>query len=223
MKPQYRTAKKEHGVSIVIAMIALVVISLAAAALIRTVNTATIISGNLAFKQSATNSGENAIIIANKWIAENSPTADNPAKGTVDNPASGYYATTTSLATLKKYPATMSHYSIMTVDATWTDDTSAKAVVANCEGIMAGNTDCSGNTIKYIIERLCKNTGAADETHCLLGGAPPKTGSFGVNAIGGGQSGGQGRNNTTGSPVYRITAKIEGPRNTVSYIQTLVY
>ncbi|SFN49034.1 Tfp pilus assembly protein PilX [Formivibrio citricus] len=215
MKPLHRIHPKEQGISLLIAMIALVVISLAAAALIRTVDTATIISGNLAFKQSATTSGENAVIQANKWITDNLPTADMPGNG--------FYATTSSMATTNGYSASMSHYSMMSNDATWAAGKSAGALVADCYGNMTTNIDCSGNQIRYIIERMCKNPGAADESHCLLGAAPAGTGSRKVSGIGAGGAGGEGPPPTAGSPVYRITARIVGPRNTVSYIQTFVY
>ena len=67
MKSLYKTHlqrpafNKQRGVVLFFAMIALVVMSLAAVALIRSVDTSTMIAGNLAFKQTATNSGSAGI------------------------------------------------------------------------------------------------------------------------------------------------------------------
>ena len=48
---------RQRGVSLFFALVCLVAIMLAAVALVRSVDTSTLISGNLAFQQSATSSG----------------------------------------------------------------------------------------------------------------------------------------------------------------------
>ena len=79
-------------------------------------------------------------------------------------------------------------------------------------------TDSVGNAIYYVIHRMCKeSTKAVDSTDCSKVGAAATGsskggGSYGVAAL------------TGGSLVYfRVTTKIVGPRNTVSYIQAFVY
>lgn len=52
---------KQRGVVLFFALIALVAMSLAAVALIRSVDTSTLIAGNLAFKQATKNSAEAGI------------------------------------------------------------------------------------------------------------------------------------------------------------------
>ena len=58
----------EKGVVLFIALIALVVMSLAAVALIRSVDTNTLIAGNLGFKQSATVSADSGVETAITWL-----------------------------------------------------------------------------------------------------------------------------------------------------------
>src|SRR5665647_88236 len=86
-----KTSVKQHGVVLFIALIALVVLSLAAVALIRSVDTNTLIAGNLAFKQSATISADSGLETAITWLG-------NQASATLeaDSAAAGYYATSTA-------------------------------------------------------------------------------------------------------------------------------
>lgn len=201
----YSLIKHQHGLVLLIAMIALVVLSLASVALIRTVDSATIIAGNLAFKQSATSSGEAALIRANQWLAEQA--AVDPPVGLESNSfAAGYYATMTSLTTS------------LTDDSTWSGANSHGAVV-KCNGVDS-DKDCSGNTIRYVIERMCKLPGSATEAlnpgqKCLFGPSIESGGSH--------QGGKAGVASTEASPMFRITARSAGPKNTFGYIQSFVY
>lgn len=77
---------KQNGVVLFFSLIALVVMSLAAVALIRSVDTNTLISGNLAFKQSATISADAGLETALKWLDTNQAVLD------ADDVANGYYA-----------------------------------------------------------------------------------------------------------------------------------
>jgi Tfp pilus assembly protein PilX len=66
---ELKTSIRQRGVVLFFTLIALVVMSLAAVALIRSVDTSTMIAGNLAFKQSATTSGDGGIEAAVSWLA----------------------------------------------------------------------------------------------------------------------------------------------------------
>ncbi len=181
---------KQCGVVLFIALVALVVMSLAAVALIRSVDTSTIIAGNLAFKQSATTSADSGMESAIAWLA-----AASPATLEANSVANGYYAT--SVADAK----------------TWVD-VDANTVVATGGGIVAG-TDASGNTIRYIVQRMCSATGAPAADKCLFGATTDE----GCNEVL--QPGCTGE--SVLSPIYRVTARITGPKNTISYTQALIY
>lgn len=215
---QYPQVKRQRGLVLLIAMIALVVLSLAAVALIRTVDSATIIAGNLAFKQSTTASGEAALIRANQWLATQAA-VDPPVGFDNNNPAVGYYATMTSLTALRGLPSEKV-YEAVTADATWAVANSQAAIV-KCNGVDS-DKDCSGNTIRYVIERMCSLPGAVEGSalanplqKCLFG---PSVES------GGTHRGGTPTNSSAeASPMFRITARSAGPKNTFGYIQSFVY
>jgi type IV pilus assembly protein PilX len=183
-KPQFISRQK--GLVLFVALIALVSMSLAAAALIRSVDTSTLVAGNLAFKQSAAMSADTSITMASNYIDARGGTA------ALDNniPADGYYATANTL----DYGAA----------ATWTN--------ANSEP--AGPEDSSGNTVRYVVERICAGAGEANQGNCLLGESE------------GARSNGITPNpppNPGTSAVYRITSRVTGPKNTLTYIQAYIY
>lgn len=192
---------KQAGVVLFIALIALIVMSLAAVALIRSVDTNTLIAGNLGFKQAALVSSDSGVETALTWLSDQ--TTSDQASLNGDLNGQGYYATSASNA---KTLADSSKAQL------------AKGSKTADLNTMTAGVDSSGNTIKYIIQRMCKNIGAADTTHCLYG--PP----------------GEDENSKshcdlsnpclgepTGALLYRITTKVTGPKNTVSYSQAFVY
>lgn len=189
LNPKSRSAK-QAGVVLFIALIALIVMSLAAVALIRSVDTNTIIAGNLSFKQSALISADSGVETGLTWLGRQTNLDNNDV-------SSGYFAS-------------------------YSDDAKTLADGSNAQPATGANItaglDSSGNTVHYVIERMCKNTGAADTSHCLYG--PP----------------GEDENSKshcdlanpclgepTGALLYRITTKVTGPKNTVTYSQAFVY
>ena len=59
--PRPGSLARQRGISLMMSMIVLVALTLAGIALMRSVDTTTIIAGNLAFQQAATNSGDTGI------------------------------------------------------------------------------------------------------------------------------------------------------------------
>lgn len=189
------SASQQRGAALFIVLIVLVAMILAAVALIRSVDTATVIAGNLAFKQSSTSSADIALDNASNWLFANSAALQN------DNAANGYYATSTNLA--------------LTSDATWATGASA---LASGGGIASG-IDSSGNEIRYVIQRMCNSTGAATTANCLFGAATTQSSSQIVKDA----TEAGGATTLSASPMYRITVRVSGPRNTVSFVQGFLY
>jgi type IV pilus assembly protein PilX len=187
---------RQQGVILMLALIMLVAMTLAGIALVRSTDTTNIIAGNLAFKLSATSSGDQGTEAAIKYLE------GKAADGSLFNNDTG-----------NGYSATVSIASGLTWDAYWTSNLAAKSTV-----IGGGAEDVAGNKVKYAIERLCQNIGdpVATSTHC----SAPQTASSATE--GSSQSAQATKLDLPGQTLYRITTRIEGPRNTVSYIQTIV-
>jgi type IV pilus assembly protein PilX len=200
------TGKQQQGLVLFIALIALVAMSLAAAALIRSVDSTTLVAGNLAFKQSATMSADASIAEASDYVNTHGLTLGTP------DAINGYYPTTAN-------DTAALNYLDLKAAATWNNGASK---LASGTGFTAGK-DTSGNTVRYVVQRMCKiNTGisAKPANDCLLGtavsGGSSKKGLSGVSA-------GIGQVNSGSSIMYRVTSRVTGPKNTVSLIQTYVY
>ena len=188
----------QRGIVLFFALVALVIMSLAAVALIRSVDTNTIIAGNLASKQAAVTSADSGVETAIVWMSGVSDTAIF----NTDNATKGYYATQTADPTKFNWDAS---------DSLPADDASGL--------IDANGKDKSGNTVRYVVQRMCRNAGAPAKENCLFGSPVVESNSQSV------------RDTTRAgavlpveqSPMYRVTARVVGPRNTVSYIQAFVY
>jgi Tfp pilus assembly protein PilX len=83
--------------------------------------------------------------------------------------------------------------------------------------------DASGNGVRFVIHRLCQNANTtinATGQQCIVRTTSSST------AFTGGSAGGVGYGSfnlsTKISPYYRITVRAEGPKNTVSYVQSIV-
>ena len=187
-------ARSQKGLVLFIALIALVAMSLAAAALIRSVDSGVLVAGNLAFKQSAIMSAETGIARAYKFINDNSVT-------TLQSPTTGYFANLDGI--LLETPASLASA------ANW-----ANAIV-----ISNDINDKSANETRLIVQRMCRNTGVISQDNCLVGTGNSAANSMGSKSEGelGGQKGG------ADAVVYRATVRVTGPKNTVSYLQAFIY
>jgi type IV pilus assembly protein PilX len=200
---------RQRGVVLFIALIALLVMSLAAVALIRSADTNTVIAGNLALRQSALISSDRGAETAMNWIGTKA--VANIATLDSNNVAEGYYATYSPTADANGDGAINDKDDILF----------AKNLVDN-SGILDTADDGQGNKIEYIVQRMCLNLAppANDATNkCMLGEPEIGTSSKGVkDATEAGAI-----VDTSQSPIYRVTVKVTGPKNTVSYTQTYVY
>jgi Tfp pilus assembly protein PilX len=212
--------KIQRGLSMLIALIALLILSITAVALIRSIDTGTLIVGNFAFKQDATEASSIGAERAITWL-ESQANLDN------DDTAKGYYA-----SSLDNFDPTGS---VTTV--------AKKLVLANWDGLGTCSTvksgtfvDCSiqpyptaadanaltvnGNIVQWVITRLCQTQGVPGVGNSCL--SPGTTSSASANDRGELTAGGR-ISSTVQGPYYRIIVRASGPRNTVSYTETMVH
>ncbi len=215
MPPRFSEHKipgRQAGVVLFIALIALVAMTLAAIALVRSVDTGNVVAGNLAFKQGATLASDTAIETAITYLS----TIADISSSYNDIVAQGYYATSqTSLdMTGSKNDANMAR-----VD--WDDNDCAGTLQTACIDPSASIDLGNGYTAKYIIHRLCSTVGLPNPNICATYEAPPSAGGASGNK--GAILQGAGKIAGAKSGYYRITTRVSGPRNTTSFIETIVH
>lgn len=212
---RHEATMKQRGIVLFFALVALVALSLAAVALIRTVDTSTLIAGNLAFRQSATRSGDLGTEAAIAWLEatqkanESINVLKDPTHAfNLDNAANGYYS---SVHDETSDPG----YLNLFADATW---------VAGKSVLVGQDPDpVTGNSTRYIIQRLCRyGNQPVKDASCLYGGSLQDNSGQQVK-LPQEVCNGPGCPFSGQTPMIRVTSRTIGPKNTVSYVQAFVY
>ena len=186
------SARAQRGVVLLISLIVLVAMTLAGVAMVRSMDTTLGIAGNMAFKQATIQGSDIGTTAAYTWLGANS------AGATLQNSNStnGYFATR---------PAS---------EPDWFNEASW----GNAYKINNLAPDAAGNRVRYIVHRMCMTAGAynAVGNECALYYPTSGASSGGSMAVGSTQF--------EGIPqlFYRVTTRVDGPRNTISIIQVSV-
>lgn len=187
----------QRGVVLVIALIVLVAMTLAAISMTRSIDTANVVAGNMAFKQATLQASDLGAKAAYDWLVANSggTTLQNT------DPGRGYFSAR---------PA---------AEPNWFDS----ANWGSGFPLNGGTPDAAGNVVTYMIHRMCTLPDTA--YNGSVGGVANQCALTFPTA--GGATGGSmavGATQFEGIPqlFYRITTRVDGPRNTVSITQVSV-
>lgn len=195
--------RRQGGVVLLVALIVLVAMTLAGIGIMRSVDTGSLVAGNIGFRQAAVASGDSGIEAARTWLIANLTSLDN------DQTAQGYYATRQDSLDL-----TGNKTEGGTDGVDWDGTEATQPVKAKNLGVL----DASGNTIYYLIHRMCSIPGS-------INGPGQSCATASISGLGSSQG------DVTYSDYalkkknqayYRITARVNGAKNTVSYIQAVI-
>ncbi len=196
-------ARRQRGVVLFVALIGMVVLALAAVALMRAVDAGTSIAGNLAFKQASIGPINHAIEQANYALFE------GPAAARITDPFN-HLATRNYYANLQPgevhgIPASIygPSYSYPTDFETFTDPV-------------------TGYEVRWVIERMCQ--GSAPAPGPYFGDPLTQDGLQACDMLVPKVSQGRTTMKLSGIPVppvplYRVSVRVDGPANTVTYAQ----
>jgi len=188
-------AGKQKGIVLIVAIIAVLAMTFAVLAMLRSSSGSLGIAGNLAFKKNATAAGDLGLEAARSWLMLQTSATLNADQ------APGYFSTG------------MANFDPLTY--AWSAGHNAVEVTAD---------DGSGNRVMYVVHRLCSSAGSftLPAQACVrLSSQNPAVGA--ASRIGPGGSGAAGVSVVVAQPYFRITSRVEGPRNTLSYVQVIVY
>ncbi len=179
--------RAERGIALVVSLIALVAMTLAGIALMRSVTGGVVVTGNLQLKKNATVSADLGVELGRAWLAAQASLDAN-------NLSQGYY----------------SNWGNPVWDPL-AHDWSATS--------RDGGTDAVGNRVRYVVHRMCRDPGKAftDPTQSCVLAIGAGSGSSKRDA---GYADPRFARGT--SPYYRVTARVDGPKSTVSYIQAML-
>lgn len=203
----------QKGVSLFIALVALVLMTVAGFSLLRSVDTGNVIAGNMAFRETTVHASDIGVEAAAAYIDATvfpSPAANIPAGCTVASVESSTRGTC--------------RYSARALP----DDDNGIPYVDWTNTVNIPETAVNGITYQYVIDRLCN----PDSGVSITLSTPPKYAEAVnlcvTNVIDEGKSQTGGNAYSGGGPSkiaavhYRVTVRVRGPRNTVAFVQTLM-
>ena len=205
-----RGERDQHGVVLLIVLLVLVVMALAAGALVRSVDVANLAAGNLSFKQGALSATDIGVEAAIAKFRTGGPLASSLTTE-ADVAAQAYFATIQATDS-RGVPTAL--LSTGTFDAAhagncfWANPTwgiTLKACTATPDASDLGQ-------VRYLVDRQCTVAGPYNDSVCNYIGQTGATG---------------GSDDTThtgveNAPVYRVTVRVDGPKNTVSFSQVIL-
>lgn len=213
---------RQGGIVLFFALLALAVMSIAAVALIRSVDTNALLSGNMVYRQSASTASN----VALEGIAQNIANTVTLAGSLSHHPAQGYYANCSQFDT---QPDALICDGNQLTSMTW-DDANSSLAPNQTDGNdeIHNGIDRQGNEIRYVVERMCNYSNAeinagnaqSDASRCMMASSPSNGETCSHNIA-----------NlelfkpcvaTSDSPLYRITLRIAGPKNTLTFMQSFV-
>lgn len=199
--------RTQGGVVLIVSLVILVALTIAGIALVRSVDTTSLVAGNLAFQQAAGHSGESGIEDAIRTYLEQQSREYLSA----DHLNEGYTASTPAAGN----PANWDAYWNTTINPNpVARPVSTKTCVDRACSLP---TDAAGNTVTYHIQRLCQNAGDP-----LLSPTGCASGSQLASLSGGSLGSGSAQLPQVTQYYYRITARVDGPRNTLTYLQMII-
>ena len=192
-----RAVSRQRGVVMFVALIVMVALSLAAIALVRSVDTTNAVIGNLSFRMASILPGNQAV---EKAAAALFPDADiagavRIADTTADWLPENYFSAK------------------RTDDARGVPDLLQKKSAFDGAGLTMVADTSTSTEIRYVIERMCSAAGVPTYDKCdfLL----PKTPK--------GKTSDEFEPPNLGQSVfYRVTIRVDGPQNTTSFLQAML-
>lgn len=197
-----RRTQRQSGVVLILTLIVLVAMTVAGIALMRSTYSSNLIAGNLAFQRAATQSADAAVEDAVAWLENYNG------------------STTLTCAASTSYTALWCDQSSRAYFATRSDpsaDWASFFAGLTSYSMNSGGQDNAGNTVKYIIQRMCSAAGDPQDTTNDCSVSPSSWSS--TNSSMGGEIVGLKSSNQI---YYRVTVQVSGPRNTTSYVQAMV-
>ncbi|MCY4745620.1 PilX N-terminal domain-containing pilus assembly protein [Pelomonas sp. UHG3] len=200
---------RQQGLVLVLALVVLAALSLAAVGLMRGVLGSNRVAGNLAYQQAAVQAADGGVETALAWLEQLSTeklAGATPGAPPVD--ANRLYGN------LSKADGSRFNYVATRADPgvtqTWEGFWQTLAAASQVNDLAA---DAAGNRVSFVIHRLCANAGPPKDSVCETS---PALATSQNNSRGGNE-----QVNGLGQVYYRITVRVQGPRNATSFIQVV--
>lgn len=214
-RKQLVVQRKQQGSILLVTIVIVLMMMIASIGLMRSIESGNVAAANIAMAQNNQLVADWGVERGFEWLYNNRTNLDN------NNASNGYYAIHTVAGGFLS-------------DANWLD----AAKWAGAKVYNSGTTPAppAGYTVRVIINRMCENAGAVNASgqSCSKGATTQSTpGSkkikignteyvIGTAAEIGGSAGGGAVYSVPGNIYYRVTVRVEGPRNSLSVVQSML-
>lgn len=197
-----RRRARQRGAVLLFGMIALVVLLVGTAALVRSMNTSVFTAGNYGFKRDLTNQGERAVAAVLEVVQTGA--LSTVAAREASDPA-------------RNYSAQLLATNPQGIPLALLSDAQFAGV-----GVAANDISISdmGITIRYVVDRVSAAPGPAAPANSMMAGPGAPAGSSASELANAMDSSSAGAGAVPQQVVYRVSIRVEGPRRTQSYYQT---
>jgi type IV pilus assembly protein PilX len=184
----------QRGMVLVFALITLVILLIGAVAISRSITSSQLVLGNIGFKRDLTNQGERALLIALNAVRSTGALATDAARN--KNLQAANYSASLLATNAQGIPTALLSDGQFAAMGTAGNDIEVKDM---------------GVKIRYVIDRMATKDGACSSKNCTMVTQKPD----------GEASNDQGKGLIPPEqPIFRITLRVTGPRNTLSFFQS---
>lgn len=223
------TRQSQTGMALIFSLLVLVALMLASVAMVRVVSSGSHIAGNLAFQQDALMVSERATQVAIDNLF-NALASNTDALNQSDGSAGFYASPPASLDATGNALEGNNARALIQWDDSYCNTFDRQSFVSCTHMPNRDVLAINGNRASYIVFRLCNAAGALSEAamQCASAGAAANqagaqlTGNECQGAINYENPGHCLQQSIDSSVLYRIVVRTVGPRNTVSFTETLV-
>ncbi|MCK6395071.1 hypothetical protein [Zoogloea sp.] len=214
-KLRHLSSRRQHGVVLAVVLVVLVVMMLGSVSLLNSVDTSALLSGNIGFKRDSINSAGRGLNKAFETMK--SANFRSYQDSIVGCPPPANTGTACSAAgewaKLNFYPRMLESdengIPLIIKNKTQFDAMFKIAPLILTE--VGPNKNKDGNEVRFLIERMCEAYGPSNKVSCVLSTDSPLGGDGWAEKPG-----------STASPLYRVTVRTDGVRNSQTYAQWTV-
>jgi type IV pilus assembly protein PilX len=200
--PKPLPRRDQRGVVLIFGLIALVIMLIGTAALVRSMNTSLFTAGNSAFKRDLTNQGERAIATVITAV-QTGPLSTEAAREASD--ASRNYSAVALATNAQGIPLALLSDAAMAGIATSANDLTIADMAV---------------TVRYVVDRMCVAAGPATSGGCMQADDTVPVGGSTSELLNAMDASSGGIAAVAAQVVYRVSIRVEGPRRTQSFFQT---
>ncbi len=209
VRPRFSSRpSRSRGTVLAVVLVVLVVMMLGGVSTLRSIDTSSILSGNLAFKRDSVNRTSVGMNAAFKAMQLPDFVSDKYANCVPTTPDC---ADAVGKWVAMNYSPRLLETDGNGIPLILKDKTTFDAKFSTIKPNKTDGTLEGGNETRFIIERMCSDYGPSDEKKCSVSDRYERGGSYR-----------QDKRGSISLPLYRITIRSDGVRNTQTYIQATV-